>query len=138
MSAEPIFPFIKSRKTPVLDIFRQKGETNDETSTNAQTQLAQGFQRGLASALGISPEHIRQDLVGDWIIGFSQAIVDPALSGQVEEYGRALGQILSQALPPRGTGLDTGRAGERRGGQPRTEEERKKRHFSTDISPVEM
>lgn len=138
MSAEPIFPFIKSRKTPVLDIFRQKGEMKDETSTNAQTQLAQGFQRGLASALGISLEVIQPDLVGEWLVGLANAVVDPAFSGQVEEYGRALGQILSQALPPRGTGLDTGRAGERRGGQPRTEEERKKRHVSTDISPVEM
>jgi len=32
-------------------------------------------------------------------------------------------------LPPRGTGLVTGRAGERRLGKPRTEEERLARHF---------
>ncbi|GAI54759.1 unnamed protein product, partial [marine sediment metagenome] len=32
-------------------------------------------------------------------------------------------------LPPRGTGLETGRAGERRAGAPRTEEERRIRHL---------
>lgn len=32
------------------------------------------------------------------------------------------------SLPPRGTGLATGRAGERRYGQPRTEAERQIRH----------
>ena len=31
-------------------------------------------------------------------------------------------------LPPKGTGLATGTAGERRGGNPRTEPERKERH----------
>jgi len=31
-------------------------------------------------------------------------------------------------LPPRGTGLRNGNAGERRFGRPRTEAERKKRH----------
>jgi len=34
-----------------------------------------------------------------------------------------------RSLPPRGTGLITGRAGERRGGRPRTEEERLRRHY---------
>lgn len=35
---------------------------------------------------------------------------------------------MSEKLPPRGTGLLTGRAGERRAGEPRTEGERRKRH----------
>jgi len=33
-------------------------------------------------------------------------------------------------LPERGTGLRTGRAGERRMGKPRTEEERRRRHYA--------
>lgn len=37
-------------------------------------------------------------------------------------------QNESAPLPERGTGLKTGAAGERRGGQPRTEEERRERH----------
>lgn len=35
------------------------------------------------------------------------------------------------SLPTRGTGLQTGRAGERRYGSPRTEEERYARHYGT-------
>lgn len=35
---------------------------------------------------------------------------------------------LDEELPPRGTGLETGAAGERRAGLPRTEEERRLRH----------
>jgi len=34
-----------------------------------------------------------------------------------------------KSLPERGTGLRTGRAGERRAGKPRTEEERRRRHY---------
>lgn len=32
-------------------------------------------------------------------------------------------------LPEKGTGLETGRAGERRAGKPRTEAERERRHY---------
>ena len=35
---------------------------------------------------------------------------------------------LDESLPPRGTGLETGAAGDRRAGLPRTEEERRLRH----------
>ena len=37
--------------------------------------------------------------------------------------------IPAPALPERGTGLETGSAGERRGGNPRTDAERAARHF---------
>lgn len=35
---------------------------------------------------------------------------------------------VDSTLPPKGTGLENGTAGERRGGTPRTEEERAMRH----------
>jgi len=38
---------------------------------------------------------------------------------------------VSEELPPRGTGIITGRAGERRLGKPRTEEEREERHSAS-------
>lgn len=38
-------------------------------------------------------------------------------------------QNESASLPERGTGIETGNAGERRQGNPRTEEERAERHF---------
>ena len=37
--------------------------------------------------------------------------------------------VTLQVLPERGTGLETGSAGERRGGNPRTDAEREVRHF---------
>ena len=41
------------------------------------------------------------------------------------------------ALPERGTGLETGSAGERRGGNPRTDAEREQRHFDqSDVDEV--
>lgn len=55
----------------------------------------------------------------------------------VRGIGRSPGmlpQVLRQALPPRGTGLRTGRAGARRYGFPRTDEERRARHYDGDIS----
>ena len=45
--------------------------------------------------------------------------------------------VTSQALPERGTGLETGAAGERRGGIQRTDEERAARHFDqTDVDKL--
>ena len=42
--------------------------------------------------------------------------------------------IPAPALPERGTGLKTDSAGERRGGNPRTDAEREERHFDqTDV-----
>ncbi|MBA7716429.1 hypothetical protein ES703_125502 [subsurface metagenome] len=36
----------------------------------------------------------------------------------------------SETLPEKGTGLKNGRAGERRAGKPRTEKERRERHYA--------
>jgi len=40
-------------------------------------------------------------------------------------------------LPPRGTGIETGRAGERRRGRPRTEQEREIRHILMTMNEQE-
>jgi len=139
--SKPIFPIIK-RKTPFLDMLRKRGilgqyvGTTPETLTEAQKRLAEEFKRGIASVLGVPPEAIRQDVVEKWVIEWSKAFTKPEYWRQGYDLGRELGEILrsagvyGQELPPRGTGLITGRAGPRRGGQPRTEEERRERHFS--------
>ena len=49
---------------------------------------------------------------------------------RVREFSTQLG------LPPRGTGLRTGRAGARRGGMPRTDTERQQRHFGRIFKPL--
>ena len=138
--SKPIIPIIK-RKTPILDMLRERGilgqkvGVTPETLTEAQKRLAEEFKRGIASVLGVPPEAIRQDVVEKWVIEWSKAFTKPEYWAQGYELGRQLGEILrsagvyGQELPPRGTGLITGRAGERRGGKPRTEEERRERHF---------
>ena len=137
--SRPIFPIIK-RKTPILDILRKRGilgqyvGTTPETLTEAQRRLMEEFRRGIASALGVPPEAIREEPLERWIIEWSRAWVKEAYWRQGYQLGYDLGQILKEALPPRGTGLVTGRADPRRGGTPRTEEERMKRHFSSEIS----
>lgn len=134
MPEDKIFPFVK-RKTPVVDLFRQKVRKVGVEPSNlneAQKRLADEFKRGLASALGVSPGAIRQDLVENWVVEWTKAVTKPEYWRQGQELGRQLGSML----PPRGTGLITGRAGERRAGQPRTEEERAKRHYGSDISVV--
>ena len=133
---EPIIPIVK-RKTPILDMLREKGllsqrvGTTPETLTEAQKRLAEEFRRGIASAIGVPPEAIREDLVEKWVIEWSKALTKPEYWAE----GYKLGEILGQALPPRGAGLVTGRAGERRGGRPRTEEERRERHFGSGEKP---
>jgi len=133
--SKPIFPIIP-RKTPILDLLRgQKVGVTPETLTPAQRRLMEEFRRGIASALGVPPEAIREEPLEKWIVEWTRAFVKPEYWAQGYELGRQLGNILrpaltyGQELPPRGTGLTTGRAGPRRGGEPRTEEERKERHF---------
>jgi len=127
-----IIPLIK-RKAPLLDLFRQKVGVQPEDLTEAQKRLAEDFKRGIASSLGVPPEAIRQDLIERWVIGWTRAVTKPEYWKQGQQFGRELGRILAQILPPRGTGLVTGRAGERRLGTPRTEEERAKRHFDISV-----
>lgn len=46
-------------------------------------------------------------------------------------YSALFSNPSTAGLPPRGTGLITGRVGERRSGYPRTDEERMIRHYSS-------
>jgi hypothetical protein len=136
--SKPIFPFFP-RKTPVLDLLRgQKVGTSPETLTEAQKRLMEEFRSGIASALGVPPEAIREEPLQKWVVNWSKAWTKESYWQQGYELGKQLGEIISevygQTLPPRGTGLITGRAVERRMGQPRTEEERRERHEGSEIS----
>jgi len=129
--SKPIFPIIP-RKTPVLDMLRgQKAGVDHEDLNEAQKRLAEDFRRGLASALGVPPEAIRQDLVEDWVIGWTKAVVDPAFWGQAEEFGRALAQIL----PSRGAESVAPQRTKSPAVQPQT---KKAESYSSDISPVNI
>ncbi|MBA7503755.1 hypothetical protein ES706_02376 [subsurface metagenome] len=64
---------------------------------------------------------------GEW----KDILRERGTSGQVDRAMKAPLILTSppEGLPPRGTGLETGRAGERRADVPRTEEERRIRHL---------
>ncbi|MBA7649415.1 hypothetical protein ES703_57212 [subsurface metagenome] len=69
---------------------------------------------------------------GEW----KDILGDRGTSEQVEKAMKSplILTFPPEGLPPRGTGLETGRAGERRAGVPRTEEERRIRHLGADSS----
>jgi len=136
--SKPILPIIK-RKTPILDMIREREvlaqKAGVDTLTPAQKRAMEEFRRGIASALGVPPEAIRAEPLEKWITEWTKVWVKEAYWQQGYQLGYDFGQILKEALPPRETGPITGRAGPRRGGTPRTEEERKERHFR-EISVV--
>lgn len=54
--------------------------------------------------------------------------IDEAIAWALEQMGGESKSEGAEELPPRGTGLENGNAGPRRGGKPRTDEERAERH----------
>jgi len=105
--ARPIFPIFRER-APLLEFFRQKVGVTPEKLTETQRELAQEFRRGIAEALGVPPEAIREEMVQRWIIGFTKAFVKPEYwaevaptTRQIRELGRQIGEIVMSALPAR-------------------------------------
>jgi len=78
--------------------------------TEAQRRLAEEFKRGIAVALGVPPEAIRQEPIERWIKRWTAAFVRPeywadvavALSGsEAERLGMELARIVREALAAR-------------------------------------
>ena len=74
------------------------------TLTESQRHMAEEFRRGMASALGVPPEAIREDVVQRWIISFTQALVKPEYwvevaptTYRIRELGWQLGEIARSA-----------------------------------------
>lgn len=126
-SEERLFPVVK-RRTPLLDLFRQKVGVRSEDLTEEQKRLAEDFKLGISSALGVPPEAIRQDLVEKWVINWTRAMVKPEFWKRGRYFGQELGRILSDSLPSRSTGLIADIIEKRTG----TSEPEKTRH--SDIS----
>jgi len=107
MSSRPIFPIVRE-KAPVIDFFREKAGFTAGTLTESQRQMAEEFRIGMASALGVPPEAIREDLVTRWIIGWTKAFVKPEYwaevaptTDKIRELGRKLGEIVRGGLSAR-------------------------------------
>lgn len=102
-----MFPILRE-KAPLLDLLRgQKvAVTPGVELTEAQKTLARSFKRGIASALGVPEEAIRQELVEKWIRRWTAAFVKPeyyaeayvTLTGaEAEALGREIAEILKEA-----------------------------------------
>jgi hypothetical protein len=94
-----IFPIFRKR-APVLDLLRgQKVGITPETLTESQRRLAEDFKSGIASALGVPAEAIRQELVEKWVIGWTRAMVKPEYyASEARELGRRIVEIVRGGL----------------------------------------
>ena len=105
--SKPVFPIFRKR-APLLEFFRQKVGVTPETLTTSQRELAEEFRRGIAEALGVPPEAIKEEPIQRWIIAYTKAFVKPEYwaevaptTGQIRELGRQIGEIVLSALPAR-------------------------------------
>jgi len=91
-----------TRVTKRIEEFRgQYAGTTPETLTEAQKRLMEEFRRGIAEALGVPPEAIKEEPLQKWIIEWTKAWVKPEYLKQIRirastvyELGYHLGRIL--------------------------------------------
>lgn len=105
--SKSIFPFIRER-APVLDFFRERVGVTTGALTESQRQMAEEFRRGMADALGVPPEAIREDIVQKWIVNWTRAFVKPEYwaevaptTDRIRALGRELGEVVRSAIPAR-------------------------------------
>ncbi len=105
--ARHIFPFVRE-KALVLDFFRQRTGIGGGTLTESQQQMAEEFRIGMASALGVPPEAIRDDLVRNWIVNWTRAFVKPEYwaevaptTDKIRALGVTMGEIVRSAVSAR-------------------------------------
>jgi len=98
---EELFPILE--RAPRL--FPQRVGVTPETLTEAQKRLMEKFRTGIAEALGVPPEAIKEEPLERWIIEWSKAWVKEeywasAIPSDYEVYrlGKELGTILKDSL----------------------------------------
>jgi len=76
---EAVFPALRAfpRLALRIPLFGQVVGVTPETLTPAQKALMEKFKRGIATALGVPPEAIREEVLAKWIIEWSKAFVKP-------------------------------------------------------------
>jgi len=109
-----VFPLFR-QKAPLLDAlwgFRaqkagEKGEkagVTPEDLNEAQRRLAERFKAGIATALGVPAEAIKQEPVERWVTEFTKAWVKPEYyaeavvsisESQAYELGKQLGEMIA-------------------------------------------
>ena len=89
-------------------LFGQRVGIEPGKLTKAQRRLAQKFREGIAEALGVPPEAIREDVVERWIVEWTKAFVKPEYwhtygiilpnEFEVKELGRNFAYMFKQIL----------------------------------------
>lgn len=102
--SKPVFPFVRE-KAPVLDFFRERAGVTPGGLTETQRQMADEFRRGMADALGVPPEAIREDVVQKWIVNWTRAFVKPEYwaevaptTDKIRDLGRQIGEAVRGAM----------------------------------------
>lgn len=105
--ARPIFPIVRERAL-VLDFFRERAGVTVGGLTESQTQMADEFRRGMASALGVPPEAIREEVVQKWLVNWTRAFVKPEYwaevaptTDRIRDLGRQMGEMVRGILSAR-------------------------------------
>jgi hypothetical protein len=85
-------------------IFGQRLTT--ENLSDEQKQLASAFRDGIAEALGVPPENIKESAVMNWILNFTRAFVKPEHFDEtvqppvrmIRSFGQQLGQLVRESI----------------------------------------
>ena len=122
-----LFPLVP-RKTPVVDLIREKMNVQPEEGIDSTPQtFGEDFIKGLATSFGIKPSAISYDMIAQWIMDWNSLMSSELLDKTGQAMGQTLGKIVSQALPSRRTGSIIEKITEKR-------TERPEKEYSQDIS----
>ena len=91
-----------------MDFFRERAGVTIGGLTESQTQMADEFRRGMASALGVPPEAIREEIVQKWLVNWTRAFVKPEYwaevaptTDRIRDLGRQMGEMVRGILSAR-------------------------------------
>lgn len=135
--SEPIFPILRDN-APFIEKLRQKLNFSPKLAkelTPAQKRMAEEFRIGMAEALGVSPERIRNDVVSKWIINWTRAFVKPEHWVQ-KGYMRQLGKDIVAMVGLRPQAQDASPSGEKIV-RSRRSDERRERYERASVIPFE-
>lgn len=96
---------ILDNKGPIRQFFSSQ-ELTTENLTDEQKRLATSFREGMAQALGVPVENIKDEPVHRWIINFTRAFVKPELLKEtiapsprlMKIRGQELGAIIRESI----------------------------------------
>lgn len=91
---------------PVRNFLKQTTGLTEDNLTNEQKKLTDAFREGIAEALGIPPEYIKEEPVMRWVLEFTRAFVKPEHLKEtiipplrrVRLFGQEIGQIIREGI----------------------------------------